>query len=108
MQTLVAATLAMGTGAETIGEASLHSTALSVRKLLFLLIVEQLILKGVQPIAHLAISEQLELSLFIALNVIWVRVRLYCIVSGALRRRRVGIIFILIEYAGFVNFMIIE
>ena len=103
MQALVAA--AFGPGAETIGEVSLHGAALAIRNLVLLLIVQQLILKRVQPIAHLAVSEQLKLSFFIALNVTWVRIRLYCIVSRALRRR-VGVVFILIEFANFVILMV--
>ena len=103
MQALVAA--AFGSGAETIGDVSLHGAALAIRNLVLLLIVQQLILKRVQPIAHLAVSEQLKLSFFIALNVTWVRIRLYCIVSRALRRR-VGVVFILIEFASFVILMV--
>lgn len=100
MQALVAA--AFGPGAETIGDVSLHSAALAIRNLVLLLIVQQLILKRVQPIAHLAVSEQLKLSFFIALNITWVRIRLYCIVSRALGMR-VGVVFIMIEFASFVN-----
>ena len=103
MQALVA--VALDSGAETIGDVSFNCAALAIRNLLLLLIIEQLILIGVQSFAHLAISEQLKLSFFIALNVTWVRIRLYCIVSRALRMR-VGIASILIEFASFVNLMV--
>ena len=69
MQALVAA---FGPGAETICDVSLHSAALAIRDLLLLLVVEQLILKSVQPIAHFAFSEHLKFTFFIALILAWV------------------------------------
>ena len=63
MQALVA--VALDSGAETIGDVSFNCAALAIRNLLLLLIIEQLILIGVQSFAHLAISEQLKLSFFI-------------------------------------------
>ena len=88
LHALYLAVQALSAGLEALAEAiaDVYVAAVAIRNLQLLLVVEKLVLECVQPVAHLAVCEYLEIAALTTIALFVVGVRLHRVVGRALGR----------------------